>query len=178
MSVKIRLKRMGSKKRPFYRIIATDSRNARDGRFIETLGFYNPITEPPDISVKEELVFKWMRNGAIPTDSAASLLRKFGTMKKWYLLEQGVAESDLDAKAAELKAKETPAMTAAERKHKVDASKAAEAEEKATAEAEEKATAEAEKKATAEAAAESEEAPEAPVTEADDDAGEASDKKE
>ena len=61
MSVKIRLKRMGSKKRPFYRIIATDSRNPRDGRFIETLGYYNPLLDPPDINVKEDLIFKWMK---------------------------------------------------------------------------------------------------------------------
>ena len=89
---------MGSKKRPFYRIIATDSRNPRDGRFLETLGYYNPIVEPMDINVKEELVFKWMGRGAVPSSSAESLLRRYGTMKKWSLVKQGVSLEDLEPK--------------------------------------------------------------------------------
>ncbi len=60
LSVKIRMKRMGTKKRPFYRIVATDSRNRRDGRFIEELGYYDPLTNPPSVKVNEELFFKWM----------------------------------------------------------------------------------------------------------------------
>ena len=182
MSVKIRLRRMGSKKRPFYRIVATDSRNPRDGRFIETLGYYNPIVEPPDINVKEDLIFKWMRSGAVPSGNAESLLRRTGTMKKWHLLQQGVSADDLEARYEELKAKETPAMTAEERQKKADKKKAA--EEKAEAEKAEAEKAEAEKAAAeadapaeepaaAEAAAEEPEAaaeePEAPAEDAGDD---------
>lgn len=128
MAVKIRLKRMGSKKRPFYRIVATDSRNPRDGRFIETLGYYNPITDPPDINIKEDLVFKWMERGAIPTGNTESLLRRVGTMKKWSLLKQGVKVEELDAKYEEMKSKETAPMSVEERQAKDDAKKAAAAE--------------------------------------------------
>ena len=169
MSVKIRLRRMGSKKRPFYRIVATDSRSPRDGRFIETLGHYNPIAEPPDINVREELVFKWMRNGAIPSENAESLLRRTGTMKKWHLLQQGVSPEELDAKLDELKAKETPAMSSAEREKKAEA---AAAEKKA---AEEAAAAEA---AQAESAAEAESPETESAAEADSGDAAASDEPE
>jgi small subunit ribosomal protein S16 len=115
---------MGSKKRPFYRIVATDSRNPRDGRFIETLGYYNPITEPPDINIKEDLVFKWMERGAIPSGNTESLLRRAGTMKKWSLLKSGVSAEELDAKYEELKSKETAPMSPEERQSKLEAKKA------------------------------------------------------
>lgn len=148
---------MGSKKRPFYRIIATDSRNARDGRFIETLGYYNPISDPPDISIKEDLVFKWMERGAIPSDNTESLLRRVGVMKKWALLQKGVPVDQLDAKVEELRSKETSPMSAEERARKEEAAAAAKqkAEEK-EAEAEAPAKAEAETSAADEAPAEAE----------------------
>ena len=82
MAVKLRLKRMGAKKRPFYRIVAADSRSPRDGRFIEVVGTYNPITEPAEVKVNEELALKWLQNGAIPTDTVRDLLRKQGVMEK------------------------------------------------------------------------------------------------
>ncbi len=66
MSVKIRLKRMGSKKRPFYRIVVADSRSPRDGRFIETVGTYNPLTQPEQVTLKEEAIMGWLNNGAQP----------------------------------------------------------------------------------------------------------------
>ncbi len=158
MAVKIRLKRMGSKKRPFYRIVASDARSPRDGRFIETLGYYNPIVEPPEIKVHEDRVFRWMRNGAIPTGNAESLLRRTGTMKKWALLRQGVPESELDARYEELRQKETQPMSAEERARREAEKKAAEeAAAKAEAEAAEKAEAE-KKAAEAQAAAEGGEA--------------------
>jgi len=142
---------MGSKKRPFYRIVATDSRNARDGRFIETLGYYNPISDPPDISIKEDLVFKWMERGAIPSENTESLLRRMGVMKKWALLQKGVPTDQLDAKVDELRSKETSPMSAEERARKEEAAAAAKlkAEEKEAAE-----KAEAEAPAAAEAPAE------------------------
>ena len=73
MAVKLRLKRMGAKKRPFYRIVAADSRSPRDGRFIEQVGYYNPIEEPAVIKIDEELAMKWLKNGAIPTDTVRNL---------------------------------------------------------------------------------------------------------
>ena len=84
MAVKIRLKRMGSKQKPFYRIVAADSRSPRDGKFIETVGTYNPITEPAEIKVNEEVALKWLSNGAIPTDTVRDLLSKQGVMKKFH----------------------------------------------------------------------------------------------
>ena len=84
MAVKLRLKRMGAKKRPFYRIVAADSRSPRDGRFIEVVGTYNPITEPAEVKVNEELALKWLQNAAIPTDTVRDLLRKQGVMEKFH----------------------------------------------------------------------------------------------
>ena len=74
--VKIRLKRMGAKKAPFYRIIVADSRSPRDGRFIEELGTYNPLTNPAEIKVDAERVHQWVKNGAQPTDTVRALLKK------------------------------------------------------------------------------------------------------
>lgn len=76
MAVKIRLTRQGSKKNPFYRIVAADSEAPRDGSFLEILGTYNPMTEPPQIAVKAERVDYWLKQGAIPTDTARQILKK------------------------------------------------------------------------------------------------------
>ena len=84
MAVKLRLKRMGSKQKPFYRVVAADSRSPRDGRFIETVGTYNPITEPAQISIDEEVAMKWLRNGAIPTDTVRDLFKKQGILEKFH----------------------------------------------------------------------------------------------
>ena len=89
MAVKIRLKRMGAKKAPFYRIVVADSRSPRDGRFIEKLGYYNPLTNPAEIVVDEEITLKWLNNGAIPTDTVRNLLSKAGVMKKFHETKQG-----------------------------------------------------------------------------------------
>ncbi|NLL39243.1 MAG: 30S ribosomal protein S16 [Clostridiales bacterium] len=78
--VKIRLRRMGAKKKPFYRIVVADSRFPRDGRFIEELGTYNPLTEPSEIKVDKERVLKWMKDGAQPTDTVKKLLKKAGVI--------------------------------------------------------------------------------------------------
>ena len=74
--VKIRLKRMGAHKRPFYRVVVADSRRARDGKFIEELGYYNPLTEPPVIKIDGEKAKKWLDNGAQATDVVKGLLKK------------------------------------------------------------------------------------------------------
>ncbi|MBQ8334367.1 MAG: 30S ribosomal protein S16 [Clostridia bacterium] len=79
--VKIRLRRMGAKKAPFYRIIVADSRSPRDGRFIEEVGYYNPMTTPVELKVDTEKVEKWLNNGAQPTETVKSLLVKSGIIK-------------------------------------------------------------------------------------------------
>ena len=89
MAVKIRLKRMGAKKAPFYRVIVADSRSPRDGRFIDTIGTYNPLTTPAEIKLNEESAIKWLNNGAIPTDTVKNLFSKAGIMEKYHILKQG-----------------------------------------------------------------------------------------
>ena len=82
MAVKLRLTRMGAKKRPTYRIVATDSRRPRDGQYIELIGTYSPVGEAK-VNIKEEVALKWLNNGAIPTDTVRSLFSKAGIMKKF-----------------------------------------------------------------------------------------------
>ena len=84
MAVKIRLKRMGSKKSPFYRVVVADSRSPRDGRFIETIGTYNPLLNPAEVSINEELALQWLENGAQPSDTVRNLLSQQGIMKKFH----------------------------------------------------------------------------------------------
>ena len=79
--VKIRLRRMGKKKSPFYRIVVADSRCPRDGRFIEEVGYYNPMNNPAEIKVNEEKVQEWLKNGAQPTETVKSILTKTGIIK-------------------------------------------------------------------------------------------------
>ena len=81
MAVKIRLRRMGAKKAPFYRIVVADSRYPRDGRFIEEVGYYNPLAEPAEIKIDAEKVNKWIENGAQPTDTVRALLKKSDIIK-------------------------------------------------------------------------------------------------
>ena len=88
MAVKLRLKRMGSKQKPFYRIVAADSRCPRDGRFIETVGTYNPIKNPAVITVDEEKAIKWLNNGAVPTDTVKNILAGEGIMKNMLNLKR------------------------------------------------------------------------------------------
>ncbi|MGD9605392.1 MAG: 30S ribosomal protein S16 [Bacilli bacterium] len=83
MAVKIRLQRFGANKRPFYRVVATDSRNPRDGRFIEVLGTYHPIEKTDVLKIDEEKALKWLNNGAQPTDTVKSLLSKLGIIEKF-----------------------------------------------------------------------------------------------
>ncbi|MDD7383788.1 MAG: 30S ribosomal protein S16 [Peptoniphilaceae bacterium] len=78
MAVKIRLKRMGAKKNPFYRIVVADARSPRDGRFIEEIGYYNPLTEPKEVKVNQERALQWIANGAKPTDTVDRLFKNTG----------------------------------------------------------------------------------------------------
>lgn len=81
--VKIRLRRMGMKKQPSYRIVVADSRAPRDGKYIESIGFYNPRTEPPTVQIDEERALYWLGVGAQPTEAVARLLEKTGVMEKF-----------------------------------------------------------------------------------------------
>jgi small subunit ribosomal protein S16 len=86
LSVKIRLRRGGMKKRPYYRIVAADSRMPRDGRFLENLGYYHPIEVPPRIEVNNDRSIYWLSQGAETSDSARKILRKAGVLKNWHEL--------------------------------------------------------------------------------------------
>jgi small subunit ribosomal protein S16 len=81
MAVKIRLKRIGAHKKPFYRIVVADSRSPRDGKFIEEIGYYNPLTDPADVKIDGEIAQKWIANGAQPTETVKSLFKKSGIIK-------------------------------------------------------------------------------------------------
>ncbi len=110
--VKIRLRRVGSKKQPSFRVVVADSRAPRDGRFIEEIGFYNPRTEPETLRVKEERALHWLSVGAQPTESAARLLRTLGTLDRFERLQQGEPLEELlaEAEAVEEEAMEEPAV--------------------------------------------------------------------
>ncbi|QDX95030.1 30S ribosomal protein S16 [Brevibacterium sp. JNUCC-42] len=82
MAVKIRLKRMGSSKAPFYRVVVADSRSPRDGRFIEEIGYYNPVAQPAVVNIDSEKAVQWIMNGAQPTDTARNLLSQVGVLAK------------------------------------------------------------------------------------------------
>ncbi|AOM83212.1 30S ribosomal protein S16 [Salisediminibacterium beveridgei] len=82
MAVKIRLKRIGAKKSPFYRVVVADSRSPRDGRFIQEIGTYNPLKNPVEFQVDEESALKWMLDGAKPSDTVRNLFSKAGLMEK------------------------------------------------------------------------------------------------
>ncbi|MBN6090319.1 30S ribosomal protein S16 [Lactobacillus delbrueckii] len=82
MSVKIRMRRMGAKRKPFYRIVVADSRAPRDGRFIEEVGYYNPVSQPKELKLDEDKIFEWLKKGAQPSDTVRSLLSGAGLMTK------------------------------------------------------------------------------------------------
>ena len=180
MSAKIRLQRHGKKGQPFYHIVVADSRAPRDGKFIEKLGTYNPLTDPAQINIKFDRALYWYSVGAQPTDTARSLLSKTGVMMKYHLM-RGVQKGAMTEEQAEvkfqnwMKEKETKLANVAknmeekargEKKARLDAEKqvnearAAELAKKRLAEMEAK------KAAEAEAAAEEAAAEEAPVEEA------------
>lgn len=115
MAVKIRLRRMGAKKRPFYRIVVADSRTARGGRFIEQLGYYDPTTEPPTMKIDEEKAKLWLGRGAQPTDTARGLLKKSGIIP--------VTKAEAPAPVVE----ETPEPEAAPKRRRKAAAKTEEA---------------------------------------------------
>ena len=139
MAVKIRLRRMGAKKRPIYRLVAIDSRRAREGRFVDHLGHYNPLERPATVTVDEEKIYDWLRKGAEPSDTVKSLFAQIGLNEKWELVKHGK-----DASGVELK------TFIAERKKKRKKTKAAVTEEQAEAKPAEEKPAEAPADASAE----------------------------
>jgi small subunit ribosomal protein S16 len=84
MAVKIRLKRMGANKNPFYRIVVADSRSPRDGRYIEVVGTYNPVAQPAKLDINEDLALKWLQDGAKPSDTVRNLFSNQGIMEKFH----------------------------------------------------------------------------------------------
>ena len=89
MAVRIRLKRMGAHKAPFYRVVVSDSRSPRDGRFIEEIGTYNPVAQPAQVNINEEKALKWLQDGAQASDTVRNLLSKAGVLTKFHELKQG-----------------------------------------------------------------------------------------
>lgn len=89
MAVKLRLTRMGAKKKPVYRIVASDSRSPRDGKYLELVGTYNPNTNPAEVKINKEVALKWLGIGAVPTDTVRSLLSKNGIMKEFAESKKG-----------------------------------------------------------------------------------------
>ena len=108
MAVRIRLQRHGKKRRPFYRLVAADSRSQRDGRFIERIGYYDPMTDPADIVIDAEKALKWLRTGAQPSDTAKDLMSKAGVWETFINEKLGQPNPTLEEEAAEV-AEEAPA---------------------------------------------------------------------
>lgn len=136
MPVKLRLTRMGKKKQPFYRIVAADSRTRRDGKYLEKIGHYNPLTDPADIVINEERAFYWLRNGAIPTDTVRSLFSRKGIMLKWHLMRAGYDQARMEEEIKkwellQLEKRKKAEALAAQRSKKQEA-KPAEAEQMPT----------------------------------------------
>lgn len=120
MAVKLRLKRMGSKQKPFYRIVAADSRFPRDGRFIESVGTYDPIKKDADVTIDEEKALKWLNNGAQPTDTVRSILASKGIMAKYAASKAKKAPKKAEKKEV---VKEAPAKKTATTTKKTTATK-------------------------------------------------------
>jgi small subunit ribosomal protein S16 len=96
MAVKIRLKRVGMKKAPSYRVVVADARSPRDGRIIENIGWYNPLVEPSAIHIDEEKALGWLKNGAQPTESVAQLLRRTGVLARFELTKAGATSAEAE----------------------------------------------------------------------------------
>ncbi|HID39684.1 MAG TPA: 30S ribosomal protein S16 [Calditrichaeota bacterium] len=128
--VKLRLRRMGRKKRPFYRIVAADSRAPRDGRFIELIGTYEPLEKPFKVELKEERVFYWLQNGAQPTDTVKSLFKRKGLWLKWDLMKNGADEAKIQEEVAKWEALQAQRAERLAAKEAEDAKAKKEAKEK------------------------------------------------
>lgn len=139
MSTKIRLMRMGSMKRPFYRLVVVDSRKRRDGRCIENLGTYSPLPRQTEVRLKEDRILHWLGEGAQLSGTAEDIVRRAGIMERFQLVKAGTPPEELEARLAEWKARqpsatgERPSRADKKAKKKADAREAAEAEKAAEA---------------------------------------------
>lgn len=152
---------MGKKKQPFYRIVAIDSRSARNGRYLENLGTYDPVKNPAEVSVNEDRALYWLGQGAVPSDTVRSFLKRKGVLLKWHLIQQGADDAAIadevqkwEAQQAEHEKRRDALTEQKKRDEAKEAQAAAEAEAKAEADAEVKAKAAADAEAKAQAAAE------------------------
>ncbi len=178
MAVKLRLRRMGRKKRPFYRIVATDSRMPRDGRFLETVGTYDPLETPHKIELKEDRIYYWLGNGAQPSQTVKDLFRHKGLWLKWDLMKRGADETRIAEEFSKWqllqdeKAKRLAAKKAQADKEKKKTAEAKDEEVKAEAAPVAEAAPEPETEQPAEAPAVEEKAPAAEETPAEKTAAE------
>ncbi|MBE0573250.1 MAG: 30S ribosomal protein S16 [Ignavibacteriaceae bacterium] len=117
MAVKLRLRRMGKKKQPIYKMVAADSRSPRDGKFLEAVGFYNPLTKPHTLDLKEDRIMYWLNVGAQPTNTVKSLLRQQGITLKKELISKGLDEEKVKSELENWqKLKEAGSMKKSEKK--------------------------------------------------------------
>lgn len=141
MAVKLRLRRMGKKKQPVYKLVAADARSPRDGKFIEAIGLYNPKTEPATVDIKEERAMYWLGVGAQPTDTVKNLLSQQGIILKSELIKQGLSEDQVAVKLEEWKKlKEANLATASKKKSERVKKTTAEKQDKTGSESEVKST--------------------------------------
>ena len=141
MAVKLRLRRMGKKKQPVYKLVVADARSPRDGKFIEAIGLYNPKTDPATVEIKEERAMYWLGVGAQPTGTVKNLLSHQGIILKFELMKQGLTEEQIAAKLDEWKKLKEANLAAASKKKSEKAKKAsAEKQDKTGSESEVKST--------------------------------------
>ena len=147
MAVKLRLRRMGKKKQPIYKIVAADSRSPRDGKFLEAVGFYNPLTNPHTLDLKEDRILYWLNVGAQPSSTVKSLLRQKGITLKKELMSKGLDEEKINSEidnwqkmkeASSMKTKDKKLSRKAKAKQETEAS-VEKVEEKTEEKVEEKA---------------------------------------
>jgi len=137
LAVKLRLRRMGKKKQPVYKVVAADARAPRDGRFIEAIGLYNPKTDPATVEINEERALYWLNVGAQPTTTVKNILSKEGILLKFDMTKRGKTEEEINAKVEELK-KLHEAKLAKRAEEKAKAKEKPKAKEEAKIEPEEK----------------------------------------
>ncbi len=129
MAVKLRLRRMGKKKQPIYKIVAADSRSPRDGKFIEALGIYNPLTKPHSIDLKEERINYWLDNGAQPTNTVKSLLNQKGITLKRDLVKRKFPQEKIEAELNSWQNKREASLKKKSEKKKISAKQKAKAQQ-------------------------------------------------
>lgn len=137
MAVKLRLRRMGKKKQPIYKVVAADARSPRDGKFLEAIGLYNPLTNPHTVNIKEDRALYWLSVGAQPTDTVKSLFTQNGIMLKRELIGRGLPEDKIEAEMdawAKMREAKLKSSTGKKKQSKKSAAKQAEAKTEATSE--------------------------------------------